>query len=204
MACHEARLRVRYAETDQMGVVYYANYLVWMEVGRVESARRWASTTATWSARTASCWRWPKRTAATLFPARFDDEVVVKTWIERASRRLVAFGYEMRLAEDGRVLASGETKHVFCGLDLRPGAPAREILPRVRDQRLVTSRFFGIALGVAVRALHAMDVVLAAGVDLKVVSIFSTSRPQLDMLRMAGGAGGAGLLAVLRRGRPGN
>ncbi|MGH9655874.1 MAG: acyl-CoA thioesterase, partial [Bryobacteraceae bacterium] len=36
---HEIRLRVRYAETDQMGVVYYANYLVWMEIGRVEFVR---------------------------------------------------------------------------------------------------------------------------------------------------------------------
>ena len=45
----ETRLRVRYAETDQMGVVYYANYLVWMEVGRVELCRPAASTTGTWS-----------------------------------------------------------------------------------------------------------------------------------------------------------
>jgi len=138
-AFHEARLRVRYAETDQMGVVYYANYLVWMEVGRVgllqggglQLPRHGAEDGVLLAVAEAQC--------RYLFPARYDDEVVVKTWIERASRRLAAFGYEIRRAEDDRVLARGETTHIFCGTDMRPAAPAREIRATVRDQGEVRS-----------------------------------------------------------------
>jgi acyl-CoA thioester hydrolase len=54
------------------------------------------------------------------FPARFDDEIIVKTWIEEATTRTVLFRYEMRRAQDDRVLAQGETKHVFVGPDMRP------------------------------------------------------------------------------------
>ena len=109
----ETRLRVRYAETDQMGVVYYANYFVWMEVGRVDLAKRADSTTAIWSATTAFFSPWPKPIAATNRPAKFDDEVIVKTWIEDANTRIVIFNYEMRVAEDDRLLATGMTRHVF-------------------------------------------------------------------------------------------
>jgi acyl-CoA thioester hydrolase len=53
-------------------------------------------------------------------PARFDDEVVIRTWVQQANPRMVLFAYEMRLAADGRKLATGETKHIFLGRDLRP------------------------------------------------------------------------------------
>jgi acyl-CoA thioester hydrolase len=53
-------------------------------------------------------------------PARFDEEVIIRTWVEQANPRMVLFAYEMRLAADGRKLATGETKHIFLGRDLRP------------------------------------------------------------------------------------
>jgi len=59
----ETRIRVRYAETDQMGVVYYANYLVWMEVARVEFCK---AAGFSYEERTASCWRFPRPAAATI------------------------------------------------------------------------------------------------------------------------------------------
>jgi acyl-CoA thioester hydrolase len=114
----EARVRVRYAETDQMGVVYHANYLIWMEVGRVEYCR-------------ASGYRYRDLEAEGILlavveancrylaPALYDDEVLVRTAIEEASPRLVRFGYEILHAENGRLLAEGSTKHVFCGRDRR-------------------------------------------------------------------------------------
>jgi acyl-CoA thioester hydrolase len=114
----EARVRVRYAETDQMGVVYHANYLIWMEVGRVEYCR-------------ASGFRYRDLEAEGvllavveancryLAPALYDDEIVIRTVIEEASPRLVRFGYEILKAEDGRLLAEGFTRHVFCGRDRR-------------------------------------------------------------------------------------
>jgi acyl-CoA thioester hydrolase len=109
----EVRFRVRYAETDQMGVVYYSNYLVWMEVARVE-----------WCRQQGSNYREMERDAGILLavaectcryhaPARFDDEIVVKTWIDRAHSRLVTFAYEMRLFPGGTLLASGTTRHLI-------------------------------------------------------------------------------------------
>jgi acyl-CoA thioester hydrolase len=112
----DARLRVRYAETDQMGVVYHANYLVWMEVGRVEYCR-------------ASGFRYRDLEAEGILlavveahcrylsPALYDEEVIVRTAIEEATQRLVRFSYRISSGEDGRLMAEGSTKHVFCGRD---------------------------------------------------------------------------------------
>jgi acyl-CoA thioester hydrolase len=52
-------------------------------------------------------------------PARFDDEVIVKTWIEEANSRMATFAYEMRLAEGDRVLATGHTRHIFVNREMR-------------------------------------------------------------------------------------
>ena len=75
-------------------------------------ARPAASTTATWSATTACFSPWPKPIAAKS-PAKFDDEVIVKTWIEDANTRIVIFNYEMRVARRIALLATGMTRHVF-------------------------------------------------------------------------------------------
>jgi acyl-CoA thioester hydrolase len=117
---HEARLRVRYAETDQMGVVYYANYLVWMEVGRVEYSKAAGFNYRDMERDDGVAMAVAEAQCRYRAPARFDDEVIVRTWIARASRRLVEFRYEMRRAADGVVLATGSSTHVFCGTDLRP------------------------------------------------------------------------------------
>jgi acyl-CoA thioester hydrolase len=116
---HEARLRVRYAETDQMGVVYYANYIVWMEVGRVELCKAVGFNYRDMEREDSILLAVAEAKCRYLFPARFDDEVIVKTWIEEANPRMVRFGYQMRRAEDDRTLATGETTHIFCGRDLR-------------------------------------------------------------------------------------
>ena len=55
-----------------------------------------------------------------MYPARYDEEVIVRTALTRASPRLVKFGYEMLSAESEKTLATGSTTHVFCGPDLRP------------------------------------------------------------------------------------
>ncbi len=111
-------MRVRYAETDQMGVVYHANFLVWMEVGRVEYCR-------------ASGYRYRDLEAEGILmavveancrylaPALYDDEIIIRTTLEEATPRLVRFGYQILSSESGKVLAEGFTKHVFCGRDRR-------------------------------------------------------------------------------------
>ncbi len=119
MDSHQTRFRVRYAETDQMGVVHHANYLVWMEVGRTEYCRargiRYRDMEESEGLRLAvvdaHC-----RYAS---PARYDDEIVVTTRIANANRRMVDFAYDM-CSGDGRALATGETKHIFLSAEFRP------------------------------------------------------------------------------------
>src|ERR1035441_1903389 len=116
----ECRLRVRYAETDQMGVVYYANYLVWMEVGRVELCKACGFNYCDMEMEDGVFLAVAESHCQYRFPARFDDEVVVKTWIEKATTRMVTFAYEMRLAEGDRRLATGYTRHIFVSRAMRP------------------------------------------------------------------------------------
>jgi acyl-CoA thioester hydrolase len=108
----ETRFRVRYAETDQMGVVYYANYLVWMEVGRVELCKKLGFDYRDME-RDGILMAVAEANCRYLAPARFDDEVVVRTWIEDANFRVIKFAYEMRVAEEDRKLASGFTRHLL-------------------------------------------------------------------------------------------
>jgi acyl-CoA thioester hydrolase len=121
----ETRLRPRYAETDQMGVVYYANYFVWMEVGRVEFCKARGFSYKEMEERDGVMLAVAEAHCRYASPARFDEEVIVRTWMPEAGSRMVTFAYAMRTA-DGRELASGETRHVFCGRDLKPcRMPAR-------------------------------------------------------------------------------
>jgi len=120
MPSHQTRLRVRYAETDQMGVVYYANYLVWMEVGRVELVRSLGfpykdleqSEGLYLSVVDANC--------RYIYPARYDQEVVVETRIAKAGSRMVEFGYRISSAEPERLLAEGSTRHIWLNREWKP------------------------------------------------------------------------------------
>jgi acyl-CoA thioester hydrolase len=116
----EARITVRYAETDQMGVAYYANYLVWMEVARVEYCKALGFRYRDMEAEDGILLAVVEAHCRYLHPARYDDEVAIKTWVEQATARLVRFGYEMRRPADGRLIATGETKHIFCNREMRP------------------------------------------------------------------------------------
>ncbi|MGD1097744.1 MAG: thioesterase family protein [Bryobacteraceae bacterium] len=130
----DARLRVRYAETDQMGIVYYANYLVWMEIGRVEYCRAAGIRYRDMEVEDGILLTVAEASCRYLAPALYDEEVLVRTSIEEAHPRLVRFSYEMIATGDGRRLATGETKHVFCGRDRKP----RKLPEKYRP-------FFGIA-----------------------------------------------------------
>ena len=117
---HETRLRVRYAETDQMGVVYYANYLVWMEMGRVEYCRSIGLRYRDMERDDGILLAVAEAHCRYLAPATYDEEVIVRTWTERSGARMVEFSYEMSSAATDKVLATGYTKHVFVGRNLRP------------------------------------------------------------------------------------
>jgi acyl-CoA thioester hydrolase len=120
MVFSESNIRVRYAETDQMGVVYYANYLVWMEVGRVDLCKLMGFSYKEMELETGVFLAVSEARCRYSYPARFDEDVVVKTWMARATTRGATFAYEMRRAADGRKFASGETHHVFVSREMRP------------------------------------------------------------------------------------
>jgi len=114
---HDATVRVRYAETDQMGVVYHANYLIWMEVGRVELMRslgveykKMESTDDCHIVVVDAHCRYHKS-------ARYDEVLRIRTQISAARSRSIQFQYEIWRDADNQLLATGETAHVICGAD---------------------------------------------------------------------------------------
>ena len=126
---HETRFRVRYAETDQMGVVYYANYLIWMELGRAEYCRAAGISYRDMEVDDGVLLAVVEAHCRYLSPARYDEEVAVKTWVAKANLRMVEFQYQISDAQSGRELASGETKHLFLGPGMRPVKLPEKYLP---------------------------------------------------------------------------
>lgn len=118
----ETRVRVRYAETDQMGVVYHANYLVWFEVGRVELMRSLGFDYRTLEAEEGCLIAVVEATARYRLPARYDDELIVRARLKGVRSSMVQFGYEIVRAADGVSLCTGETTHVVVGRDLKKRA----------------------------------------------------------------------------------
>jgi acyl-CoA thioester hydrolase len=115
----EARVRVRYAETDQMGVVYHANYLVWFEVGRVELMRQ-RGLNYKLLEQEEGCWiAVVEVTARYKAPAKYDDELIVETTVKSVRGPVIRFGYRILRVEDGLLLCEGETIHVALGRDMK-------------------------------------------------------------------------------------
>jgi acyl-CoA thioester hydrolase len=104
-------IRVRYAETDQMGVAYYANYLVWFEVGRSELCRK-----------RGFCYADLETLGYKLVvtdvncryrnSARYDETVIVRTRLKGVNKRMVTFGYQILRKDQEEVIAEGETRHI--------------------------------------------------------------------------------------------
>ncbi len=115
----DTAVRVRYAETDHMGIVYHSNYLIWMEVGRVEYCRTKGIRYRDMEAQEGILLVVAEVNCRYSSPALFDEDVVIRTRIGEATPRIVRFEYEINGA-DGRLLASGHTKHVFCSREMKP------------------------------------------------------------------------------------
>ncbi|MBC8167665.1 MAG: acyl-CoA thioesterase [Bryobacteraceae bacterium] len=120
MQSSEVHLRVRYAETDQMGVVYHANYLVWMEIGRVELCRSAGVRYRDMEEQDGIMLTVVEASCRFIAPARYDDEIRVRTTVSRSTTRLLGFSYEILSADTGRILVTGSTTHIYAGRDLRP------------------------------------------------------------------------------------
>jgi len=104
-------IRVRYAETDQTGVAYYANYLVWFEVGRSELCRkrgfRYADLEALGYKLVVTDVHCRYRSSV-----KYDETVIVRTWLKGVNKRMITFGYQILREDREEVIAEGETRHI--------------------------------------------------------------------------------------------
>lgn len=116
----EATIRVRYAETDQMGVVYHGNYFTWFEVGRVELCRQLGFEYKAMETEDDSFIVVAEAYCRYKRPAKFDELLVIRTRVVAAQRRMIRFGYEILSQPSSEVIATGETNHVICDRLGRP------------------------------------------------------------------------------------
>ena len=112
-------MRVRYVETDQMGVVYHSNYLIWFEVGRVEFIRQMGLNYRQMEENDGCGISVVDVHARYRAPARYDDELVIETRLLAARGAVIKFGYRILRELDGVLLCEGETVHVCVGKDMK-------------------------------------------------------------------------------------
>ncbi|MGH9509907.1 MAG: acyl-CoA thioesterase [Terriglobales bacterium] len=108
----ETTIRVRYAETDQMGVVYHSNFIIWFEVGRVELLRQMGFSYKEMEQQDDCHIAVVDVRCRYKAPARYDEQIIVRTELKNLRDSLLHFGYTVERAADGTVLAEGETTHM--------------------------------------------------------------------------------------------
>jgi acyl-CoA thioester hydrolase len=128
----KSRFRVRYAETDQMGMVYYANYLVWLEVGRSDFCRECGFSYRDLEREEQAFLTVAEANCRYLAPARYEDEIVVETQLSRLRSRLIEFTY--RVLCGSKLLAEGRTLHVVIGTDGRPRSMPERYLELLKSK----------------------------------------------------------------------
>ena len=126
---HDTTVRVRYAETDQMGVVYHSNYLIWFEVGRVELMRALGFEYKKMETEDDCHIVVADVHCRYEHPARYDEVLRVRTRVAEWRNRIVKFSYEIFRELDNELLATGDTTHVICGSNGRP----KSLPPKYRD-----------------------------------------------------------------------
>lgn len=128
----ESRLRVRYAETDQMGVVYHANHFIWFEIGRVDLMRQLGFSYRDLE-RDHGCFI-PVVDARCRYkaPARYDDEIIVRTHLRNVRESMIHFGYELVRADKNELLAEGETMHMILDSKMKPASLPEKYLKAFR------------------------------------------------------------------------
>lgn len=111
-AHNETRVRVRYAETDQMGVVYHSNHLIWFEVGRVELMRQMGFSYRDMEREDGLYIAVAEAKCRYRAPIYYDEEIVVRTWLKTVRESVIVFSYELTRSNGGALLAEGETTHI--------------------------------------------------------------------------------------------
>lgn len=127
-------IRVRYGETDQMGVAHHSHYIVWCELARTDHMRRLG---VRYRDLEEQGLRLPVVEAHLRYraPARYDDPVVVRCWVREVSSRRVQFGYAIEHGETGRLLATATT--ALIAVDSTHALTT--IPPQVRDKLIVAA-----------------------------------------------------------------
>jgi acyl-CoA thioester hydrolase len=129
----ESRAKVRYAETDQMGVAYYANYFVWFEVGRSQYCNDCGFSYRDMERETGLFLIVAEASCRYKNPARYEDELIIRTRVTESTRRTLRFDYEIERA-DGTPVAIGETTHVLINGEGRPSTFPEKYLSLLRSQ----------------------------------------------------------------------
>ena len=132
-------IRVRYAETDQMGVVYYSNYLVWFEVGRTEFCRQRSLPYRDFEREFQAYLAVAEAQCRYLTPARYDDVLIIRTRVDSFRKRTISFQYEIVNKESGLVVASGRTLHVLLDENGRPRSFPADFLRVMRLDEMFAS-----------------------------------------------------------------
>jgi acyl-CoA thioester hydrolase len=117
MSVSQTQIRVRYAETDQMGIVYYANFFIWFEVGRAELLRHLGFHYKQMEIEDDCHFPVVEASCRYKSPAHYDDELLLETRVLALRHSLLKFGY--RLTRATTLLAEGETTHVVVDRSLR-------------------------------------------------------------------------------------
>lgn len=126
---NEAQIRVRYAETDQMGVVYHSNYIIWFEVGRVELLRQLGYTYKDFEA---DGMHLPVVEVRCRYKASalYDDQVVIRTRMNNVRGALIKFAYDVLRANDRTLLAEGESTHIVTDANMqKTSLPEKYLAP---------------------------------------------------------------------------
>ena len=129
----ETKLRVRYAETDKMGVVYHSNFLIWFEVGRVELLRQCGFDYKEMEKQDNCHLPVVDLKIRYKAPAQYDDEIVVRTGLKRMSASLLHFNYEVFREGDRALLATGETMHIVVDSNLVRTSLPKKYMTAFRD-----------------------------------------------------------------------
>ncbi|MCX7829647.1 MAG: acyl-CoA thioesterase [Acidobacteria bacterium] len=122
-----SEIRVRYVETDQMGIVHHSVYFHWMEVGRTEFLRKRGFP---YSKMEEEGVRMPliEAWANYISSAKYDDEIIIKTKLTESSPIRFSFSYEIIRKSDGKLIARGITKHIATDCQNKPKRVSKEIL----------------------------------------------------------------------------
>jgi acyl-CoA thioester hydrolase len=118
-AVNETRIRVRYAETDKMGVVYHSNHLVWFEVGRVELLRQMGFAYSDMEDKDGRYIAVVEVKCRYRAPVRYDENVVIRTKLLNVRDSVIHFSYELCRGDNGSLIAEGETTHIVTDANMK-------------------------------------------------------------------------------------